>query len=182
VSGVWKYDNNAAYYTFTPEEGDILVASINFDADTITSLQGQNSTNNGIAKGYASGDLVYTPDQFAGGYNDGEFTVSGTSFTPNKLVRQEVLYGGGMPGRRHRQRVYNLPHVSGFAPTSHKKAVLWYTPSRSRPKAGAILPNMGISNHPTRPLTCRSVPRIARGNRPERGGRRKNAKEKRIWQ
>jgi hypothetical protein len=158
------------------------MASINFDTDVITSLAGYNSTYGGIAKGYASGNLGYVANLWNGGSNSGEFTVTGTSFTPNKLVRQEVLYGGGMPGRRHRQRVYNLPHVSGFAPTSHKKAVLWYTPSRSRPKAGAILPNMGISNHPTRPLTCRSVPRIARGTRPERGGRRKNAKEKRIWQ
>jgi hypothetical protein len=44
VSGQWKYDNNIDYYAFTPEEGDILMASINFDTDVITSLEGQNST------------------------------------------------------------------------------------------------------------------------------------------
>jgi hypothetical protein len=53
------------------------MASINFNTDTISSLAGQNSTQYGIAKGYASGNPVYTPDQFGGGYNDGEFTVSG---------------------------------------------------------------------------------------------------------
>jgi RHS repeat-associated protein len=38
---------------------------------------------------------VYTPDQFGGGYNDGEFTVSGTSFTPNKLVVARKYYDAG---------------------------------------------------------------------------------------
>jgi hypothetical protein len=99
VSGQWEYDNNTNYYAFTPEEGDILVASINFDNDTITSLQGQNSTYYGIAKGYASGNLVYTPDQFGGGYNDGEFTVSGTSFTPNKLADRQAEAGDSRLGQ-----------------------------------------------------------------------------------
>jgi RHS repeat-associated protein len=93
VSGQWEYDNNTNYYAFTPEEGDILMASINFDTDTITSLAGYNSTYGGIAKGYASGNLVYTPNQF-GGRNDGEFEVTGTSFTPNKLVIARKYYAG----------------------------------------------------------------------------------------
>jgi hypothetical protein len=81
VSGQWKYDNNIDYYAFTPEEGDILMASINFDTDVITSLQGQDSTQYGIAKGYDSGNLGYVANLWNGGSNSGEFTVTGTSYT-----------------------------------------------------------------------------------------------------
>jgi RHS repeat-associated protein len=89
--------HNTAYYAFTPAEADILVASINFDNDTITSLAGQNSTYYGIPKGYASGDLVYTPNQYGDGGNDGEFKVGGTSYTPNvKVVARKYYAGVGM--------------------------------------------------------------------------------------
>jgi hypothetical protein len=52
VSGQWKYDNNIDYYAFTPEEGDILMASINFDTDVIISLAGQPADH---AEGCLSG-------------------------------------------------------------------------------------------------------------------------------
>jgi hypothetical protein len=75
------------------------MASINFDTDTITSLVGQNTTYYGIAKGYASGNLVYTADIFGGVSNDGEFTVSGSSFTPHKLVVARKSQPGGSKTR-----------------------------------------------------------------------------------
>jgi RHS repeat-associated protein len=78
-----------------PEEGDILVASINFDTDVITSLAGQNSTEQGIAKGYASGNLGYIANWWSGEAKVGEFTVTGTSFTPNKLVVARKYYSAG---------------------------------------------------------------------------------------
>jgi hypothetical protein len=123
VSGQWKYDSNIDYYAFTPEEGDILMASINFDNDTITSLQGQNSTYYGIAKGYASGNLVYTPDQFGGGYNDGEFTVSGTSFTPNKLVIARKYYSA--EGSRVRMRYTGQYQVASQVVITSNLLTLW---------------------------------------------------------
>jgi hypothetical protein len=59
------------------------------------------------------GNLVYTPDQFGGGYNDGEFTVSGTSFTPNKLVIARKYYAG--VGMRENGTLYWLltDHLGG---------------------------------------------------------------------
>jgi hypothetical protein len=42
-SGIWKYDNNLAYYAFTPQPWDVLVASVNYGTDTVTSLQGTNT-------------------------------------------------------------------------------------------------------------------------------------------
>ena len=69
---MWRYDNNLADYTFTPEPLDILMAAVNFATDTITSLQVTNTIENGIAKGYASGNLIYT----AGWYNGPELNQS----------------------------------------------------------------------------------------------------------
>jgi hypothetical protein len=82
-AGSWKYDNNLAYYAFTPKPSDVLVALLNFDTDTVTSLQGTNTIEYGIAKGYASGNLTYTADWCNATANGGEFTVGGSSFTPN---------------------------------------------------------------------------------------------------
>lgn len=62
ISGVWKYDDNLAYYAFTPEPSDVLVAAVDYSADTVTSLSGTNTTENGIALGYASGNLSYAAD------------------------------------------------------------------------------------------------------------------------
>jgi hypothetical protein len=45
-------------------------------------LEGASGTEYGIAKGYASGDLAYIADWWAGAANDGEFGVTGTTFTP----------------------------------------------------------------------------------------------------
>jgi RHS repeat-associated protein len=95
TSGQWYYDNNLAYYTFTPEPSDVLVAAVNYDTDTVTSLQGTNTTENGIAKGYATGDLAYTADLYNGLFNDGEFTVGGTNFTPNALLEGTKYYYAG---------------------------------------------------------------------------------------
>jgi RHS repeat-associated protein len=79
--GNWKYDNNSTYYVFTPRSTDILVAEVDFSADTVTDLVGQDSTSNGIAYGYASGDLTFEADKWNGSANDGEFYITGTSIT-----------------------------------------------------------------------------------------------------
>jgi len=36
-SGGWKYDTNSALHTFTPGSTDILVAAVNYSADTVSS-------------------------------------------------------------------------------------------------------------------------------------------------
>ena len=61
-SSGWKYDNNSTDYAFTPRDTDILVALVDFRADTVTDLKGQSDTVYGIAKGYAGGNLTFTAD------------------------------------------------------------------------------------------------------------------------
>jgi hypothetical protein len=44
---------------------------------------GTNSNINGIKSGYASGNIVITPNMWNGSFNAGEFGLTGTSFTTN---------------------------------------------------------------------------------------------------
>ncbi|MFC1759219.1 FG-GAP-like repeat-containing protein [Planctomycetota bacterium] len=76
----WQYNDNGSWYGFTPTAGDRLLASVDFTADTITSLQGAVGQVNGIRQGFEVSDLVFQANAWAGGPNNGEFTVSGTYF------------------------------------------------------------------------------------------------------
>lgn len=80
-SGGWYYDNNWGLYPFTPASDDLIVADVDFGANTATVLTGIDSTVHGIRSGFHSGDLGIIPEQWAGSYNAGEFDISGTSFT-----------------------------------------------------------------------------------------------------
>jgi Zn-dependent metalloprotease len=76
----WQYNDNQFWNSFSPLAGDRLIASIDFDADTITSLIGQDSSINGIGLGYSNGDLAFQANRWAGLGNGGEFEVTGTFF------------------------------------------------------------------------------------------------------
>ncbi|MEO1592933.1 MAG: Calx-beta domain-containing protein, partial [Cyanobacteria bacterium J06632_22] len=91
-NGQWFYDTNDSLVAFTPRNSDRLLAELDFSADTATLLVGTRSTINGIAAGYASGDLVVTPNRWNGQYNLGEFGISGS---------EVVLYGNNdtVPGQ-----------------------------------------------------------------------------------
>lgn len=81
-NGQWKFNaNGATWYSFTPLATDRLIAEIDMTADTIESLQGASGTYEGIQQGFRSGDLTFAANQWAGGANNGEFTVSGTHFS-----------------------------------------------------------------------------------------------------
>ena len=82
-NGQWQYNTNSAWQSFTPRSSDILLASVDFSADTVVSLEGTDTSFNGIASGYVSGDLTYIANQWNGSPNAGEFGVTGTSFVPN---------------------------------------------------------------------------------------------------
>ncbi|WP_309381342.1 DUF7594 domain-containing protein [Cerasicoccus frondis] len=81
-SGAWYADTNFGQVSFTPVASDVLLADVDFTNDTVSSLEGVNSTENGISKGYASGDLAYIADWWNGASNDGEFGLTGSTFTP----------------------------------------------------------------------------------------------------
>ena len=82
--GQWLQDTNFVWVAFPPVATDVLVASVDFSADTVTSLEGQVDMLNGMRQGYDSGDLVFSAtDQIgAGGVgNVGEFFIDGSSFS-----------------------------------------------------------------------------------------------------
>ena len=91
----WKYDNDTAYYTFTPRETDILIAEVNFTTDAVHKLNGHDSVVNGIIYGYASGNLTITVDQWNGQYNDGEFELGNNYIVPNQMVTVSKYYYAG---------------------------------------------------------------------------------------
>ena len=63
---------------FTTNGTDCIVAAVNYDADTVTLLNGVNTATNGIDTGYTTGNLSATPNQWNGTFNFGEFEVFGT--------------------------------------------------------------------------------------------------------
>ena len=74
----WTYDNNSGFTAFTTNGTDCIVAAVNYDADTVTLLNGVNTATNGIDTGYTTGNLSATPNQWNGTFNFGEFEVFGT--------------------------------------------------------------------------------------------------------
>lgn len=77
-NGQWKYDENETLVNFTPRDSDRLVAEVDFSANTVNHLDGVNTIIEGINAGYASGDLVITPEIWDGGANEGEFSATGS--------------------------------------------------------------------------------------------------------
>jgi VCBS repeat-containing protein len=78
----WQFTQREAtgWVDFTPVSSDRLIAEVDFDADTISNLQGINTTIGGIDAGYATGDLIFQANRFGGVGNTGEFVVSGKYF------------------------------------------------------------------------------------------------------
>ncbi|MCA9278856.1 MAG: cadherin domain-containing protein [Phycisphaerales bacterium] len=105
IDGQWYYDNNEAHNSgadpmtglvaFTPSEGDVLIAELDFDNDIVTSLEGTAGAVDGIELGYASGDLGFIQDQHGGSYNDGEVAMTGTHFVRNGTVGGNDTIEGG---------------------------------------------------------------------------------------
>ncbi|CAJ1342258.1 unnamed protein product, partial [Effrenium voratum] len=48
--GGWQYDSNDGFVAFSPEDSDVLVASVDFDADSVTSLAGMEEYDNYVTK------------------------------------------------------------------------------------------------------------------------------------
>ena len=78
--GTWEYNDNYNWHSFVIQDYDRLLAEIDFDADSITSLAGTDGLINGMASGFTGSDLTFTADSWRGSSNDGEFEFSGTYF------------------------------------------------------------------------------------------------------
>lgn len=83
MQGRWYYNNNWAWYPYTVESTDRLLAEINFDSNTITSLSGQNTNINGLEAGFLEGDLEFIANQLAGQPNQGEYDLTGSGYVAN---------------------------------------------------------------------------------------------------
>ncbi len=79
----WYYYNNEIPIVFTPFPTDVLVASVDYSADTATLLSGQDTITHGIRTGYVEGDLGIIVNQWNGLTNAGEFEATGTTITLN---------------------------------------------------------------------------------------------------
>ena len=93
TTGQWSYSDNSAWHVFDIAEGDRLIAAVDFDADTITSLLGNIGTVGGMHHGFNDGDLVFRADQWAGFANDGEFQITGTFFEIESYTGTDVAIG-----------------------------------------------------------------------------------------
>lgn len=80
-SGQWMFDNNRTLTPFTPESTDCLIASVDFENDTASTLQGVKQVVNGIDSGYSLGDMGITANMFNGEVNRGEFDFVGTQLS-----------------------------------------------------------------------------------------------------
>jgi hypothetical protein len=78
-NGNWEYVTDDTFVTFVPRATDILLAELDFSADTVNMLIGINSVTNGIKTGYVSSDIVITPNMWNGAVNAGEFGLAGTT-------------------------------------------------------------------------------------------------------
>ena len=96
--GQWLQDSNDNWIAFTPMDTDVLVASLDFSADTVTSLSGQVDMFNGMRRGFDAGDLVFSANDrigaggHSGGANVGEFFIDGSSFS-----RACILFAWSQP-------------------------------------------------------------------------------------
>ena len=94
----WFYDDNRNYFAFTPDATDILVAEVDFSADTVTALQGVESFLNGIAYGYSLGDLAFEANAWGNPrWVDGEFGVTGTFLTRSGITASPVPVPASLP-------------------------------------------------------------------------------------
>ena len=58
-AGQWEYDNNSSYYSFSPRDSDILLATVDFSNDQIADLEGVDSVIYDVKAGFVSGDLTF---------------------------------------------------------------------------------------------------------------------------
>ena len=83
-NGQWNIDRNKrALVPFTPHASDRLLVEVDFGANTVNSMVGGQTTIQGMDAGYIRGDLVVTPEMWAGRSDVGEFGVTGTEIVIN---------------------------------------------------------------------------------------------------
>ena len=80
-NGQWEIAGVSSWQVFIPRGTDRLIASVDFDVDTVNGLLGQFGNINGIMQGYFESDLAFFADLWNGSFNNGEFSVTGSFFS-----------------------------------------------------------------------------------------------------
>jgi len=70
----WQYNNDSAWIDFDPMAGDVIVADVDFDGDTVSTSYG---VVNGIQRVDVEGELWFAANRFGGAENPGEFEMLG---------------------------------------------------------------------------------------------------------
>ncbi|MCB0072510.1 MAG: hypothetical protein KDE20_13670, partial [Caldilineaceae bacterium] len=104
-NGQWLYDNGTTLTPFTPDNNDVLLAEIDFDANTVTPLRDEFGEYQGIRFGYSGGDLRYVAEQYAGAAAAGQFQVTGQLFLVHSdpVVSPLGTLRGGIAARDNAQ-------------------------------------------------------------------------------
>eukprot|EP00808_Paulinella_micropora_P020117 g52821.t1 len=74
----WEYDDDGNWQELPVQDGDLLVAAVDFAQRSVLPLAGQCGYMEGVRMGYIRSDLKFTPNVWAGVSNPGEYTPSGT--------------------------------------------------------------------------------------------------------
>ncbi|NVK31900.1 MAG: flagellar filament capping protein FliD [Gammaproteobacteria bacterium] len=78
--GQWQYNNNTDWIDFEPQEGDHLIAELDYGANTTRIIEGPLSNIGGINAGSDDTDINVRSEYWNGSRNAGEFGISGSYF------------------------------------------------------------------------------------------------------
>ena len=84
----WVYDGGSDdEVPFTPADSDVLVADVDFDADTVAALSGTDQYYQHMTKGYSSGDLTFYANKYGSSSTDstGDFHITGSYFIAQSI-------------------------------------------------------------------------------------------------
>lgn len=71
-------------------------ANLEIVSDAVATLQGQTEVFQGITRGFDTGDITVTANQFGGAFSQDQFTIAGTSFRVNGVERALSVNGKGI--------------------------------------------------------------------------------------
>ncbi|CAK9014990.1 Transposon Ty1-PL Gag-Pol polyprotein [Durusdinium trenchii] len=84
----WVYDDSSGgEVSFVPRDSDVLVAEVDVDSDTVTSLEGTDTYYHYVTQGYNSGDLTFYVDKNDSAIANAtrSFYISGTYFITQSI-------------------------------------------------------------------------------------------------
>ncbi len=76
----WQFNNNSDWVDFTARKTDRLIATVDFDSGTVSSMSGQFGITQGIPRGYLFGNLSFEANKFGNRVSAGDVWVDGDMF------------------------------------------------------------------------------------------------------